>query len=1212
MRNLILLILLSSIRSIPTVAQILPNEDIIACGEYILPPIQGSNLSTDLKYFLDGDISGTPLYVGDTIDFSTQLYMYDCNTGFDECYYVNVIVDLPEIRMPDTLVECNLFFLPFIEGNNITSDAAYYNGRNATGQRYSAGALIEQSQMLYMYDGMDNCSSQDSVYILIVPEMYMEDFRDTLHCSEYKLFPIEGINLPVSSYYADLNSNDIYNEDEVIYSSTTLVAIADSMGCELRDTFRVSIDSLYIDAIPDTTICGFLSTKDFKISSSAHNLYFRYGNRDWRPVGNGSYSFFRTDQLICYKDSLAGTDCSVEECFYATFLDENEFLDAFSRYDTINICRNRDVLLQDLPLINLSQADYYFIQEGVDFNGFFPISRLPDDAYTVYAVLEADSECDDMDTVSVRVILHEDCNEIDEYFFYRNSCNDVYYNFSSRSIYDPFGTLLYGGVLFDENFENTLDDYSTLLYEPMDTSIYWYIYANDNGLYDTVKINLIDNLLDRIDPEPTQVVGPDRLCIGDSLSISYANSPTDSIIFWTVELWRVGVTNVLIGEIFSYDPLKVFYTNDSINEINHPESEMAFNVYESNADYMIIFPLYQLFYDNNSYCSIDSSPDTIYFSTHHNTTHWIQDVLCAGEDIMVEGQIFDMNNPVGNVLLQGAGSNGCDSTVIVNLEFDDSNQNLVSRVFCDEDEFMYFDCIRYDIDNPTGGVVMPGAARNGCDSLITIVLDYVIAEDEMLVFDFCKGDTFDLNGIIYTESAELWDTLYSVLDCDSIYLYQFLQFSEDNVPLIRQDYDCVNKTYSLSVDNISENILWSTGDTIGSLEGVTATQLILFYNPEECRDSLTVDLVYADPLVTGVDEYKVGENTEILIDLVANQGVDSYRWTNSSILSCTDCLNPIAKPIESTVLELEYSDINGCLDTFDISIRIIKRISDFYTLCLNDTININNTDYFIPGTYSDTLRAVDNCDSIITELIIESILPLSIELVGDTVNCDSAINQWEVLSTHTDITLDGITVDKIFSIDGSGIFSISGTDINGCVTEQIIQTYESTLAVVIDPVYGSLLAGSETIIEPDYIGDIVSYLWSPSEGLACSDCPYPTLNSTIDRVYNIEITDIYGCNQNASVVTAFNNASLYLPNIISRNSTDLDNRHFYLQSGDAIVYQLKVYDRWGNLIFNRDSIISNDRDAGWLPAQDLEQGVYIYVIYDEDQAVLHSGSITLL
>jgi len=1211
MRNLIVLLLLSGIISTPTVAQILPIDDIIACGEYILPPIQGANLSTDLKYFLDGDISGTPLYVGDTIDFSTQLYMYDCNTGFDECYYVNVIVDFPEIRMQDTLVGCTLLFLPFIEGDNISSDAAYYTARDKMGIKHFPGALISESQWLYIYDGVSSCISVDSTFVLIVPEMYMEDYRDTLHCSQYALLPLEGINLPANRYYSDINSNEIYHPNDVLFSSTSLVAIADSMGCELRDTFTVSIDSLYIEYIPDTIWCGSFYPDDFEFVSSAYNIYYKYEDTDWLILDSVRHRRTNTDQFICFKDSLPGTNCSVEECFYTTFLNVDEFPNDPSRgRDTINICKNTDFNLRETPIVNFDYADYFYLEEGSNFGGFFPASSLPLNEYTVYAVQEAGSVCDDIDTITIHLILTEDCNEIDEYSFFMHSCNQNY-EYSTSFLYDPNGTLLYGGLFFDEDFQNTFEDYSRLDYQPLDTTIYWYIYAFDNGQFDTVKITLLDSARQQLDPVPTQIIGPDRLCNGDSLSISYSTAPNDTILHWSVELWEIGLSNTFIANIGALDPIRVYYSNDSISVVARRSLNSAFNVYKSNTDYMVIFPLgYTFFFSNN--CIVDSSADTIYFSTHHNTTHWIQDVLCAGEEIKVEDEVFNINNPVGNVLLQGAGSNGCDSTVIVNLEFDDSNQNLVSRVFCDEDEFMYFDCIRYDIDNPTGGVVMPGAARNGCDSLITIVLDYVIAEDEMLVFDFCKGDTFDLNGIIYTESAELWDTLYSVLDCDSIYLYQFLQFSEDNVPLIRQDYDCVNKTYSLSVDNISENILWSTGDTIGSLEGVTATQLILFYNPEECRDSLTVDLVYADPLVTGVDEYKVGENTEILIDLVANQGVDSYRWTNSSILSCTDCLNPIAKPIESTVLELEYSDINGCLDTFDISIRIIKRISDFYTLCLNDTININNTDYFIPGTYSDTLRAVDNCDSIITELIIESILPLSIELVGDTVNCDSAINQWEVLSTHTDITLDGITVDKIFSIDGSGIFSISGTDINGCVTEQIIQTYESTLAVVIDPVYGSLLAGSETIIEPDYIGDIVSYLWSPSEGLACSDCPYPTLNSTIDRVYNIEITDIYGCNQNASVVTAFNNASLYLPNIISRNSTDLDNRHFYLQSGDAIVYQLKVYDRWGNLIFNRDSIISNDRDAGWLPAQDLEQGVYIYVIYDEDQAVLHSGSITLL
>ena len=62
--------------------------------------------------------------------------------------------------------------------------------------------------------------------------------------------------------------------------------------------------------------------------------------------------------------------------------------------------------------------------------------------------------------------------------------------------------------------------------------------------------------------------------------------------------------------------------------------------------------------------------------------------------------------------------------------------------------------------------------------------------------------------------------------------------------------------------------------------------------------------------------------------------------------------------------------------------------------------------------------------------------------------------------------------------------------------------------------------------------------------------------------------------------------------------------------------EISIFDRWSNLVFNKEHPRLNDQDQGWSPndsAQD-EQGVYIYKVEYQisGEVLIKFGSLTLL
>ncbi len=85
----------------------------------------------------------------------------------------------------------------------------------------------------------------------------------------------------------------------------------------------------------------------------------------------------------------------------------------------------------------------------------------------------------------------------------------------------------------------------------------------------------------------------------------------------------------------------------------------------------------------------------------------------------------------------------------------------------------------------------------------------------------------------------------------------------------------------------------------------------------------------------------------------------------------------------------------------------------------------------------------------------------------------------------------------------------------------------------------------------------ISYSWSPTNGLSCSDCPNPTLNPDVTTTYVVTVTDTYGCTVTDST-TVIVVEDLTTPNISCNNSVTGEISFDWEAVDNAIGYEVNV------------------------------------------------------
>ncbi|PHN01249.1 hypothetical protein CRP01_38240 [Flavilitoribacter nigricans DSM 23189 = NBRC 102662] len=113
--------------------------------------------------------------------------------------------------------------------------------------------------------------------------------------------------------------------------------------------------------------------------------------------------------------------------------------------------------------------------------------------------------------------------------------------------------------------------------------------------------------------------------------------------------------------------------------------------------------------------------------------------------------------------------------------------------------------------------------------------------------------------------------------------------------------------------------------------------------------------------------------------------------------------------------------------------------------------------------------------------------------------------------------------------------------------------------------------------------EIDTIMWDPADSLSCTNCLDPIAGPYETTSFQVTVVDTFGCRGTDDVAIAVDlRPDIYVPNGFSPNG-DGTNDRFVIYAGPGIrrIKELKIFDRWGELVFEIYDFLPNEVNFGW-------------------------------
>ncbi len=113
---------------------------------------------------------------------------------------------------------------------------------------------------------------------------------------------------------------------------------------------------------------------------------------------------------------------------------------------------------------------------------------------------------------------------------------------------------------------------------------------------------------------------------------------------------------------------------------------------------------------------------------------------------------------------------------------------------------------------------------------------------------------------------------------------------------------------------------------------------------------------------------------------------------------------------------------------------------------------------------------------------------------------------------------------------------------------------------------------------------------------------------------------VHGCRNTGSVTVnvVCNNLNFFVPNTFSPNGDGRNDSFFPRGTGLFKIRKFTVFNRWGQVVFDRKDFNPNDANAGWdgtFKGQKASADVYIYlmeIVCENNSVIPVKGNVTLI
>ncbi len=308
-------------------------------------------------------------------------------------------------------------------------------------------------------------------------------------------------------------------------------------------------------------------------------------------------------------------------------------------------------------------------------------------------------------------------------------------------------------------------------------------------------------------------------------------------------------------------------------------------------------------------------------------------------------------------------------------------------------------------------------------------------------------------------------------------------------------------------------------------------------------------------------------------------GAATFTWLSiDNTLSCHTCANPTATPVVTTSYVVVGYTALGCTTSDTVVVNVIQ-----------------------PAT----LTVMPTADSI---CIGQSVLLIA--------NGETTYN-WSPANGLSNANIS----NPLASPDTTTTYQVIGSDYKSCFAD----TQYVKISVFNYPTINAgadVTIPSGTTYQINAIGspDIDSILWTPPTGLSCTNCFTPVAAPITTTTYIADVINNGGCKASDSItiIVLCNNNNLFIPNTFSPNGDGVNDVFYVRGKGLSRVQSILIFNRWGQVVFEKKDFAANDPSAGWDGTINGKPGpvdVYVYtveVICDNSQIVPYHGNVALI
>ncbi len=309
-------------------------------------------------------------------------------------------------------------------------------------------------------------------------------------------------------------------------------------------------------------------------------------------------------------------------------------------------------------------------------------------------------------------------------------------------------------------------------------------------------------------------------------------------------------------------------------------------------------------------------------------------------------------------------------------------------------------------------------------------------------------------------------------------------------------------------------------------------------------------------------------------------GAVSYIWDVNPTLSCTNCTSPIALPTSNTMYKVTGKSIYGCVARDSINITVQQPFK--LVVSKNDTLCLGKS---------------------------------------STISVSGASNyQWSPATWLSNTTGASININPT---SATGIsYQVIGSDSNGCFKDTghvQIKVYPIPQFDIVQST-ATVNVGNQLTLQTNSSADITKWKWTPALWINNPSTAQPTITPKGDITYTCVAANAGSCiaRDEIKINVVCSGGNVYLPNTFTPNG-DGNNDVFYPRGkGLFNIKSLRVFNRWGEIVFEKLSFTANDAASGWdgtYKGNKVDADVYIFaieVLCDNSAVIPVKGNITLL